>query len=163
MNTTSTRIRISLIKIMLLLLLIPSRAWSQPNRPLQWEELPSLPDKEGFAGMFTGVSNDVLLAAGGAKFPDKKPWEGGKKIWYDDIYLLRKGDTSWAKSDKKLPLPLAYGVSASYKNKVIVVGGNSFEEYSPKVYSLEISPKGLSIDSLISLPFPLANMTGALV
>ena len=48
-----------------------------------WSKLPSLPDKEGFAAMFAGLSVDhggeILLAAGGANFPDKKPWEGDRK------------------------------------------------------------------------------------
>lgn len=159
----SEKQRFSVKAIILFVLMIPSLAWSQPNRPLKWEKVPSLPDSEGFAGMFAGASDGVLIAAGGANFPDKKPWEGGKKIWYDDIFLLRKGDTAWAKSDKKLPLPLAYGVSATYKNKLILVGGNSFDEYSSSVYSLELNKNKLRIDTLASLPFPLANMTGALI
>ena len=43
-----------------------------------WTRLPSLPDPEGFASMFAGVSGGALLAAGGANFADKKPWDGGK-------------------------------------------------------------------------------------
>jgi solute:Na+ symporter, SSS family len=46
----------------------------------KWERLPSLPDKEGFAGPFAGTSRGVLLVAGGANFPEKKPREGGKKV-----------------------------------------------------------------------------------
>ena len=52
-----------------------------------WERLPSLPDREGFAGLFAGVSGGALLVAGGANFPDAKPWEGGKKVWYDTVFV----------------------------------------------------------------------------
>jgi N-acetylneuraminate epimerase len=67
-----------------------------------WSKLPSLPDKEGFASMFAGVSGGALLAAGGANFPDKKPWEGGKKIWHDTVFVLEKFDGAW-KVTGKLP------------------------------------------------------------
>ena len=30
----------------------------------------------------------AILVAGGANFPDKKPWEGGKKVWYDTVFVL---------------------------------------------------------------------------
>ncbi|MFN6050335.1 MAG: galactose oxidase, partial [Planctomycetia bacterium] len=46
-----------------------------------WEKLPPLPDEAGFASMFAGVAGEKLVAAGGANFPDKKPWEGGTKVW----------------------------------------------------------------------------------
>ncbi|HLU88819.1 MAG TPA: hypothetical protein VKZ51_03230, partial [Cyclobacteriaceae bacterium] len=52
---------------------------------IKWADMPAIPDKEGFAGMYAGVSNGVLIGAGGANFPDKKPWEGGEKVWYDHI------------------------------------------------------------------------------
>jgi len=43
-------------------------------------ELPSINfhDKNpGVAGAFPGITGDKLIVAGGANFPDKKPWEGG--------------------------------------------------------------------------------------
>ncbi len=47
---------------------------AEPALPrLQWRALPSLPDREGFAGMFAGVTGDALLLAGGANFPDQRP------------------------------------------------------------------------------------------
>ena len=52
-----------------------------------WEKLPPLPDREGFAGSFAGVSGDALLVAGGANFPGAKPWEGGAKAWTCSLTL----------------------------------------------------------------------------
>ena len=37
------------------------------------------------------MSDEVLIVAGGANFPDKVPWEGGEKICYDKIFLLAAG------------------------------------------------------------------------
>lgn len=153
-----------LIKLSILfILLFPFQGRAQPSKPLLWEQTPQIPDKEGFAGMFAGVSNGTLLAIGGANFPDKKPWEGGDKVWYDHIYTLEKGDSSWNKAETRLPLPLAYGVSATYRNRVILVGGNNAQEFSSMVYSIELVNNNFNIDTLASLPYPLANMTGALV
>src|SRR5580692_4015153 len=58
------------------------------NPTLHWQQLPPLPDREGFATPFDGTSNGALIVAGGANFPEKRPWEGGTKIWYDAIFVL---------------------------------------------------------------------------
>ena len=61
---------------------------------LTWDELPPLPPsagqakQPGVAGPFAGVHGDALIVAGGANFPDKMPWEGGTKVWWDDIWVL---------------------------------------------------------------------------
>ena len=68
----------------------------------KWAKLPAIPDKEGFAGAFAGVSHGSLIVAGGANFPDKKPWDGGKKIWYDTVFVLERPDGEW-KVAGKLP------------------------------------------------------------
>ena len=44
---------------------------------LECKRLAELPDAEGWAGMFAGVSNGVLIVGGGANFPEKPLWEGG--------------------------------------------------------------------------------------
>ena len=44
----------------------------------------------GFAGPINGISNDVLIVSGGANFPDKMPWEGGKKSYSKTIHVLEK-------------------------------------------------------------------------
>lgn len=124
--------------------------------------LPSLPDKEGFAGMFGGVSNGVLFCMGGANFPEKRPWEGGNKKWYDHIFMLRDGK-EWVKLEEKLPSPLAYGVSISYKENMIIIGGNNENRHSDKVTGYTWKDKHLQILTYPDLPVPLANMAGTLV
>ena len=41
-----------------------------------------------------GVSGGALLVAGGANFPDKKPWQGGTKVWYDTVFVLDEPGTT---------------------------------------------------------------------
>src|SRR4051794_34706734 len=99
----------------------------------EWRRLPSLPDKEGFAGMFAGVSGGALVVAGGANFPGKKPWEGGKKVWYDTVYVLEQPGGEW-KVGGRLPRPLGYGVSVTHGGAVICVGGSDAERHYAEVF-----------------------------
>jgi len=124
--------------------------------------LPDLPDKEGFAGMFAGVSGSALFCMGGANFPGKRPWEGGTKKWYSNIYKLERSG-EWKKLPDTLPTPLAYGVSVSVNNKIYLVGGNSDNVHTDKVICLSWNGDTLLTEKFPSLPFPLANMTGAAV
>ena len=80
---------------------------------LQWSTLPALPDKHGFAAPFAGVSGDALIVAGGANFPDGYPWDGGKKVFHDRIFVLSAPDGSWQVSETRLPAPVGYGVSVT--------------------------------------------------
>ena len=55
---------------------------------LAWKQLPPIPDTLGVAGAFAGTSGGALLVMGGANFPDRMPWEGGTKLWYDTLFAL---------------------------------------------------------------------------
>ncbi len=128
----------------------------------EFSKLPPLPDHEGFAGVFAGVAGDSLIVASGANFPDKKPWEGGKKIWHDTVFALEKPDGPW-KIIGKLPHPLGYGVSVSTKAGVVCIGGSDSEKPRAEVFLLTLPHGHLEIKNLPSLPLPLANGAGALV
>ena len=93
---------------------------------LEWEELPPLPDGHiGVAGPFAGVSNDALIVAGGANFPNGYPWDGGEKVWYAEAYVLEKtGDGAYAwRTGFALERPLAYGASVTTEDGVVCIGG----------------------------------------
>lgn len=132
------------------------------NDVLAWSKLANLPDKEGFASMFAGVHNGVLIVAGGANFPEKRPWEGGTKIWYDTVYALEKPEGEW-KTIGKLPRPLGYGVTISTKEGIICIGGSDAGGHHAEVFRLEYVNGALKTTSLPSLPKPCANMSGALL
>lgn len=149
--------------IVAMIFFIPQLVSAQVQRQLAWGELPSIPGKEGYAGMFAGVSNGQLICMGGANFPGAMPWKEGKKVWYDNIYVLSGKASSWKLASEKLPRPLAYGVSVTYGNKIILAGGNNAKGYYPDVYSVEYNHGKIQIDTLPSLPYPIANMTGTLV
>ncbi|QIF01833.1 galactose oxidase [Roseimicrobium sp. ORNL1] len=140
-----------------------SHAQSSTRQPsLHWSQLPNLPDKEGFAAMHAGVSGGALLVAGGANFPEKRPWEGGTKIWYDDIWVLDKPDGQWRNAGK-LPKPIGYGVSVTWKDEVICAGGSNAEGHRADVYALKWEAGKVTTRTLPSLPQPFANTCGVLI
>ena len=127
-----------------------------------WRELAPLPDERGFAGAYAGVSGDALIVAGGTHFPDKMPWEGGVKSWFDDVYVLEKPDGSWRKVGK-LPRASGYGVSISLDQGLLLIGGGNATEHFQDVLLLKWTHGTLITTALPKLPKPCAFMTGAAV
>lgn len=125
----------------------------------EWSPLPSLPDKEGFAGSFAGVAGGALLVAGGTNFPDKMPWVGGTKTWYDDIHVLTKPEGSW-KVLGKLPKPNGYGVSLTTGEGMLVIGGGDAAVHFTDVVRLKLTGEKITTESLPALPKPCAFMAG---
>lgn len=135
---------------------------SLSEQPRAWSPLPPLPDAEGFAGMFAGVSDKALIIAGGANFPDKRPWEGGVKTWYDTVWMLAGSEAAWQKIGQ-LPKPLGYGVSVTHGDEIICIGGSNAEGHHAACFALRWMGGQLQRRDLPSLPQPCANMSGALV
>ena len=129
---------------------------------LSWRQLPTLPDTEGFAGMFAGVSGGALLLAGGANFPGKKPWEGGTKVWHDTVFALDQPNGEWRQAGH-LPHRMAYGVSVTTPDGVVCVGGSDAQRHHAEAFRLGRSNGRLETRPLPSLPVPLAHAAGALV
>lgn len=134
----------------------------QNTTAADFSKLPAIPDREGFAGAFAGVADGQLIVAGGANFPDKRPWEGGKKVWYDTMFALGQTNGSWRVAGK-LPRPLGYGVSVTTKEGVICIGGSDPDKHHAEVFLLTLSHGQLKVNDLPSLPVAIANGAGALV
>ncbi len=128
----------------------------------EWTRLPSLPNSRGVAGSFAGVSNGALIVAGGTNFPNKPPEEGGVKVWYDDVYVLERPTAEW-RAVGKLPRPLGYGISATFENCVVCVGGSDKNRHYADAFRLEWKNGGISTSVLPSLPRPIANACGGMV
>ena len=127
-----------------------------------WEQLAPIPDKLGVAGPFAGVSRQTLLVAGGANFPDKAPWEGGKKVWHDAVYALDDQGGTWKKAGV-LPRALGYGVSVTCRSRMICVGGCDADRCYPDAYWLDWNHGQISTTALPPLPLAICNACGACV
>lgn len=130
--------------------------------PLHWNELPALPDREGFAGSYAGVSGDALIVAGGANFPDKRPWEGGAKIWYDRLFVLEPAATSWRNAGR-LPHAGGYGVSVNTPEGFVLIGGGDATRNFDEVWLARWEGKSVAFTAWPRLPKPLAMAAGAIV
>lgn len=145
--------------------------FAQKKIMIKWSvaaELPSSDGKKqnpGLAGAFAGVHHDVLLIAGGANFPDGMPWEGGKKEYHDDIYILQKSKTGKfiAIEYKKFKLRerIAYGAGVSTTEGVVCIGGENKKGISNKVFLLQWDQavKRILIKDLPDIPVSLTNLS----
>ena len=101
-----------------------------------WSQLASLPDEFGFAGPFAGVSDDALIVAGGATFPEGPPWEDKPKVWHDRVFVLTEPNGKWIETKQRLPAGVGYGVSITVPEGVICIGGCDAQACSRKVFVL---------------------------
>ncbi len=128
--------------------------------------LPAVPDAHGFAGTFTGVVGHQLLAGGGANFPDGRlPWEGGKKVWHDTLYVLdlASPEAGW-KIMGRLPKANGYGVSLTAREGVLLIGGGDAKGHFQEVWLLALAADGTPVfRPMPPLPVALAQMSGALL
>lgn len=121
----------------------------------------------GVSACYAGWLDGQLLMAGGCNFPDVPAAEGGKKKYYQQIYIATvEADSvlNW-RNVGELPVAAAYGVSVSTPQGVICVGGNNSEGALLSVYriSLNEDKQAVRIDTLPSLPCTMDNMGGAVV
>lgn len=155
--------------IVIMLLNTASCTQNPTLEAIEWKRLATLPQENGtpsigVAGAINAVYGSSFIVAGGANFPDKMPWEGGKKYYSDKIQILNKLNDkySWNKELKaKLPEPIAYCGITSTPQGIVYAGGENNNGLSDKTFLIKISPSGneVEISSLASLPAPLTNIT----
>lgn len=134
------------------------------TRGVEAVEWPPLPDKYGFAGAFAGLSGQHLLVAGGANFPDGvMPWDGGRKVWHQEVFALDLHDpfNGWHRIGK-LPVANGYGVSIQLPEGVLMIGGGDAESHFSQCRVMTYADKTLAFSDFPSLPAGLANFQGAL-
>lgn len=157
-----------IVTILVIILLFAHSLIGQEAALLRMADLEDLPAEVaggkslGYAGMMGGVHNGMVIAGGGANFPDGPPWKGGGKKWYNSIYLMENGH--WRLSAIRFPIPLAYGASVSTDKGVLVIGGDNGEGVSQKVFLLGYngSKKDLDLISYPDLPEPLSYTTAVI-
>lgn len=155
--------------ILLTMLLSHDLTAQKPNLIIAWEKIAVTPSSNakaeplGLAGVINGISNDVFIVAGGSNFPKEKPWEGGKKVYYDQVFVLQKKGNSydWNKKIKcTLCEPIAYCGSTSTPSGIVYVGGENEKGLSKKCFLLSWNPKKnkVAIKALADLPISVTNI-----
>jgi len=144
-------------------LTMSAAAQSPSSAPqMDWERLPSIPDREGFAGPFAGVSGGALIVAGGANIPGDKWAEPFVKKSYDSVFILKRPDGKW-RTGFKLSRALGYGVSITADDSLICLGGSDSMRHYADAFELRWKDGALTRKTLAELPQPCANACGALV
>ena len=120
---------------------------------------------KGLAGTYAGFVGDYLVVAGGANFPDKYPWEGGSKVWWNTMYSYNRQTGEWKVYDNFLDKPLAYGITFQIKEGLLCIGGNNANRCYNDVFLIREKNKGLVVEkgTYPSLPIPLSNLSGTLL
>ncbi|MGG7664537.1 sodium:solute symporter family transporter [Dyadobacter sp. BHUBP1] len=140
-----------------------SNAQQPGPSPLQWKDLPSLPDDVGFAGAYAGVSNDALVVAGGVNFPGNAgPWGTAPKTWYDGIFVLENPSGSWKKVGR-LPHAMGYGISLTTPEGIFCLGGADGTRHYNQAFYLNWKDGRIATTPLPALPVALAYASGALL
>jgi len=121
----------------------------------------------GVAGAFSGIIKDYLIIAGGANFPDARPWEGGIKVFNDRIYVYHLTDDSLSlvTDSEKLPVPVAYGSSVSLPGGVLCIGGTNQDKCFSTVFLIKWDTDSTRIEYELfpDLPIPLSYASAVLL
>jgi N-acetylneuraminic acid mutarotase len=88
------------------------------------------------------------------------PWDGGVKVWRDDVFALNDPDGTWELVGR-LPRPLAYGVSVSTPDAVYCIGGADAARHYQDTFMLRVSSGCVYTKTVAPLPAPLAYGCGA--
>ena len=157
--------KLTLKDILIIICLFPMNIFAQPssgNNFFSWKQLEPLPDPDGLAGSYAGISNDALIVAGGTNFPgNKRPWTNGTKTWYDKIFVLESPASSSWKEAGKLPRPMGYGISLTCSEGVVCLGGGDAQRNYADAFILKYKGGMIQVNGLPALPFPLINASGA--
>lgn len=117
------------------------------GRSIEVVQLPSLPGI-GLSGLYAGEIDGTLYVAGGCNFPDKPVTEGGKKVFYSDVWKLSDGNWTLA---GQLPEPSAYGAYVATAEGLMILGGANDEGSMDSAWMLTAD----GVTRLPALPRPL--------
>ena len=150
---------------------MPAVAQSKKVISIEWKtiaELPPFRDQSksiGVAGPVVGIINNKLIVAGGANFPDKMPWQGGKKIYYNNISIFNKEKEQvfQEKIQNSLTSNIAYAANCITPLGVVYAGGENELGLSDKVYLLQWDEASNSMRQTKLPDLPVETTNGSLV
>lgn len=110
----------------------------------------------GTAGAFIGaIDNATMIVAGGSDFLDARPWEGGRKTFLNNIWILKNTKEGWSASELQgttLPFGVSNGCSVVVGKSLLCFGGITAEGPSDKVIRLDYTGTSVSVKEAGQLP-----------
>ena len=152
---------------------ISATASAQHHIPTDWSVVTEIPagymqsKQPRLAGGISGVHQQALIIAGGSNFPDSLPWQGGKKKYHDDVFVLDLNNQTvypWMNTAGiKLPQALAYSACVSTPQGVISIGGENEKGLVSSAYLIgwDTANKKPFITSLPDFPYAVTNAAAA--
>lgn len=158
----------TLITSLIPLILLSFSMKAGTPKVVKWASLPDLVVganlSQGVSAPYAGVIDGNLVVAGGCNFPNIPAVDGGKKVYYNDVFMLNLSDASsgW-KRIGSMPFPAAYGVSIAVKRGLVCIGGMNDYGSLSSVWMLVWSKakRTMVVNYLPSLPYAMDNMAGA--
>ncbi|GAB1452297.1 hypothetical protein MASR2M47_23530 [Draconibacterium sp.] len=139
---------------------------------INWNTLSEMPPARGettqygLAGLLAGVIDDRMVAAGGSNFADSKPWLGGTKLYYDDIFVLNSaenGSLQWEQPKLKLPAKMAYSACVSAEDAIYCLGGEDATQPLKSALKIYFENNRFKIEELPELAFAVSNAGAAII
>jgi N-acetylneuraminic acid mutarotase len=156
--------RASAYIILSILWILTANSQHKSNQLTNWKNVGEFPATKGIsslglAGQSAGVFGNIMIVAGGTNFPDKMPWEGGKKVYYDDVFLYTKNAKGilTLSGNHKLPMNLGYAATVSTELGLLMAGGENETGILNKVMILKVFKDDEELAFLPDLPIPLTN------
>lgn len=148
----------------ILITIIPVKMFAQNNSQwFLWGGSKELPVKEGLSNTITGVSNGVLILAGGSNF-NGPIQEGGTKTVHDQVYIATDEKVLHWTEAGKLPEPLANAAVVNFKDGILVLGGTNGQKPSDQVFFMRWNGNSNKIEfdsAFAKLPVALSSLSAA--
>ncbi|MGL4628394.1 MAG: cyclically-permuted mutarotase family protein [Cetobacterium sp.] len=131
-------------------------------KEITWKHIGDLPVPKGFekqygvAGPLAGHIGEYVIIAGGANFPYKPVLEGGAKVVYSDLYLMKKtSDGLELVKHTHLPKEIGYGSAISTEKGIYYIGGTYQTGVSNEIIfvGLNKDKTDIEVKTIGKLPF----------
>ena len=154
-----------------LLLLISARSYSTGINKIVRTQVGNMEQsadtllQEGLAGSFFGKQGDWFILAGGANFPNGKPWEGGTKTFSKEIFVFSESNNQFQSLNvsNKLPFGVAEGAYVSTPKGLLCMGGQTPDGLSNKAMLLNYNGQDVSVEMFPDLPVAIKNATASII
>ena len=141
------------------------------KQDVAWRYIKDLPVPKGYevqkgvAGPLAGSIGDYVVVAGGANFPHKSVLEGGPKVVYSDLYLMKKVENGLELvKHTQLPKEIGYGTAISTDKGIYYVGGTYQTGVSNEILfiTLNADKTDVVVKTIGKLPFDYHSGVAAL-
>ncbi|MGV4530136.1 sodium:solute symporter family transporter [Ornithobacterium rhinotracheale] len=113
---------------------------------------------EGLAGSAFGKVGDYFIVAGGSSFPEGKPWQNGKKHLSKEVFVFKQNKNQKFElvyQGDNLPEAVAEPAYVSLPEGLLIMGGQTNNGYTDKVYLIKYNSGNIQIKDFPSLPVPV--------